>query len=112
MKIDSIQIQNTYGAYAGGASDASGENGRRRAGAALDDELGAAQQDRVELSSQAVHMADAQKMAPKVTGDDDGASREAKVAQLRSLVESGQYSVSSKDVARSILVGTFYDREA
>ena len=112
MKIDNIQIQNTYGAFTGGASDASSESSRRRSDAALDAESGTVQQDRVEISSRAVHMADAQKMAAKISNDEDTFSREEKVARLRSLVENGQYSVSTKDVARSILVGTFFDRKA
>lgn len=110
MKIDGVQIQKAYNAYAGNAADTSADS-KHKPQAALDSDLSDVQADRVEISSRAVHMSDAQKMASKVTNDEDQTSREEKVARLKSLVESGEYSVSSRDVARSILVGTFFDKK-
>lgn len=106
MKIEGYQLQKMYEAYSKNSTTAADGKGLTR-----QQKDTAEKTDRVELSEQASKMSDAQGIAQKVSAPaEDSSSREQRVAELKKLVESGQYSVSSKDVARSILTGLFYDR--
>lgn len=71
------------------------------------------QTDSLEVSSQCAELNEARKLADE-SGivDLDGGVREEKIEELKSLIEQGQYNVSAKDVAESIIKGKFLDSKA
>lgn len=67
--------------------------------------------DRVEISQHGADITQARALARKADLSGDEAARSSRVEELRQQVQSGTYSVSSKEIARSILGGNL-DRKA
>lgn len=101
MKIDGFQAQKIYESYAA----------RSQSAKASDSDGTAQKGDRVEISSKAADMSEAEQLKNKTTEEDSGA-RASRVAEIKKLVESGEYSVPAQAVAGSILKGAGLDRRA
>lgn len=62
--------------------------------------------DRVEISQRGADVAKASKLAQKAGSVDSAAeSRETRVNELKGLIESGQYNIDAREVAKSIVNG-------
>lgn len=101
MKIDSIQAGNIYNAY----SDKS-QPGKNVAAEGESIPGG----DRLEISGRASDVTEASELAKQALPASE--SRAAKLADIKSRIEAGTYSVPSKDVAQGILKGIFMDKKA
>lgn len=69
--------------------------------------------DTVEISSESADLNEARKLTSRsgITHT-DYESRSEKVEALKEQIEAGEYNVSAKDVARSILTGNYLDSRA
>ncbi|HEX3026328.1 MAG TPA: flagellar biosynthesis anti-sigma factor FlgM [Clostridia bacterium] len=104
MKIDGINIQKIYESFSKNAESAAEE------ACATKQDQGADPKDRVEISSKASDMSFARKTAQKQIGVESEQDREARIFQIKNQIESGQYSISSRDVAASIVKGRNFDK--
>jgi flagellar biosynthesis anti-sigma factor FlgM len=104
MKIDGFQAGKLYEAYA--------SKNNQAANLTPDDSSKAEKTDRVEISPKAAGMSEATALSQKIQGAESPADRQARISQLKSLIESGQYNVPSKAVAQSILIGSSLDVKA
>ena len=110
MKINGLQPQDVYKSFA--SNSVHGEDS-----AAADKKITAdVSADRVEISPESSELNEARNLVQQsgITESDDSqtASRSEKVEALKQQVESGEYNVSSKDVANSILTGRYLDSRA
>lgn len=107
MKINGLQPQDVYKSYMNSNlhSDDSVEKDKK-------DETDV-NADRVEISSESADLSEARELTRKsgIMSAHDS-SRSEKVEALKQQVESGEYNVSSKDVAKSILTGNYLDSRA
>lgn len=102
MKIDGIQAGRLYDAFSD--KKTSGQT----SGGARSPEKG----DRVEISGKASDMSKAGSLARSSSSSETSADRQARLDHIKKLVDSGEYNVSSKKVARSILTGRNFDTRA
>jgi flagellar biosynthesis anti-sigma factor FlgM len=107
MKIDGLQPQAVYKSFANSAAkiDDAGKKSVNQTDA-----------DRVEISSECSDLNQARKLVDQsgISADTSAqaSERSEKVEALKQQIESGEYYVSSKDVARSILTGNYLDSRA
>ena len=107
MKIDGIPVQNVLDAYTkNNTQQSGGQAGRVTRETQADSGEGT---DRVEISNQASDMSEARSLTRDVPRQSDS-DKEARIANIKSMIDSGQYSVPSGDVAKSILRGALLDR--
>lgn len=99
MDIKSIQASGVYQSFMKGAG---ADGTAKRPSQAADSG------DKLEVSSKAADLYDASVMAKKSLTPDE--ARAAKIADIKNRIENGTYSVPSRDVAASMLVGTLFDR--
>ena len=103
MKIDGYQVGKLYESYAGKNNQAAGVN---------QDTSKTDKSDRVEISSKAADMNAAVSLGQKITGAENPDERQTRIAELKKLIDAGQYNISSKAVAQSILLGSNLDIKA
>jgi flagellar biosynthesis anti-sigma factor FlgM len=103
MKIDGYQVGKLYESYAGKNNQAAGVN---------QDTSKTDKADRVEISSKAANMNVAVSLGQKIASTDSFDERQTRIAELKKLIDAGQYNVSSKAVAQSILLGGNLDINA
>ena len=110
MKINGLQPQDVYKSFASSTAH-SEDNVVADKKSAVD-----VSADRVEISSESADLNEARNLVQQAgITDSDGsqtASRSEKVEALKQQVESGEYNVSSKDVANSIVTGRYLDSRA
>lgn len=109
MKIDGLQPQDIYKSFVSGAVHG---NDVAAAGKKAAD----VSTDRVEISSESAGLNEARNLVRQsgIADIDDlqASGGSEKVEALKQQVESGEYNVSSKDVANSILSGRHFDSRA
>lgn len=107
MRIDKYQAGEIYRSFAEktAQSQPAGARATKTAG-------GAAQSDRVEISREASDMQQAKELASHISASETPEDRQARIADIKNRIESGQYTVASSDVARSILLGGNLDQRA
>lgn len=102
MKINGLQPQEIYKSYMQTSLHTDNEKSSAKE----------ANTDRVEISAQGTDINDARKLVKKSgISADEGADSE-RLEALKEKVQSGSYSVSSKDIAQSILKGRYFDKKA
>ena len=106
MKIDGYGVGKLYGQFASQTGPASGSS-RDKAHAE-----NAESSDRVEISPKASDMNSAGALAQRSVNTESAAEREQRIANIKGMIETGQYSVSSETVAQSILRGVHFDAKA
>lgn len=109
MRIDHYQAGEIYRAYAEKAAQTQAAGTGTTASDAVG---GTAPSDRVEISQKASDMQQARELSSRISADETPADRQARIADIKSRIESGQYQVASSDVARSILLGGNLDQQA
>lgn len=107
MKIDSIQAQNVYQSYQNDGVKAADS---RNAAASVDNE--ATKKDTLELSTQASSLRDARALSTKADAAGDGGEHARRLAAVKAAVADGTYHVEAREVTRSLLKGTVFDRRA
>lgn len=105
MKVDGYQVSKLYESYNGKNNQAAGVN-KDAANKAAE------KADKVEISNQASDMSNAISLGQKMKNTESPEDRQARIDEIKKLVDSGQYNVSSKEVAQSILVGKNLDVRA
>jgi len=107
MKISGLQPQDVYKSYMKSAVSTDSVD-------KADTEDVKVNADRVEISSQGSDISEARELVKKsgilADNDSDGASRSEKIEALKNQIQSGDYSVDSKDVSQSIVKGRFVDK--
>lgn len=106
MRIDQYQAGKVYRSFTEKAAQSQAA-GAKPAGTAG----GTAQSDRVEISREASDMQQAKELSSRVSAETPQ-DRQTRIADIKNRIESGQYAVSSSDVARSILLGGNLDQRA
>lgn len=102
MKINGLQPQEIYKSYMQNSSRAESEKSSTR-------EI---KTDRVEISAQGAGITGARELVKKSgISASEGTSSE-RLEAIKKQVQSGSYSVSSKDIAQSIIKGRFLDKKA
>lgn len=102
MKINGLQPQDIYKSYMQSPSRTETEKSSAKE----------VKTDRVEISAQGAGITGARELVKKSgINSGEGASSE-RLEELKKQVQSGSYSVSSKDIAQSILKGRFLDKKA
>lgn len=97
MKINGLQPQQVYKIFEKDVSYVNRAEGKTDSGEYADS---------LEISKQSADLSEARGLACDAgLYTDNSADREAKIENLKSLVEQGQYSIPAKDVANSILSG-------
>lgn len=104
MKVDGYQVSKLYESYNGKNNQAAGVN--------KDAADKTEKSDKVEISGQASDMSNAISLGQKVKSAESPEDRQARIDEIKRLVDSGQYNISSKEVAQSILVGKNLDVRA
>lgn len=107
MKIDGLQSQNIYKTFMTNTA---------HSGNAKQKDVSNVDADRVEISTESADLNEARELARqsgiKNELTTESASHQDKVETIRMMVESGEYNVSSKEIARSILTGNNFDSRA
>lgn len=107
MKIDGLQSQNIYKTFMTNTA---------HSGNAKQQNVSDVNADRVEISSESADLNAARELARQSGINNElkteSASHKQKVETLRHMVESGEYNVSSKEIARCILTGNNFDSRA
>jgi flagellar biosynthesis anti-sigma factor FlgM len=104
MKVDGYQVGKLYESFAGKNSQST---------TAGKEPSKAGKPDTVEISDQASDMNNAVALGKKVNElSETPEDRQARVDELKKLIDGGQYNVSSKAVAQSILLGGNLDIRA
>lgn len=98
MKINGIQAQNIYEKYQNIQ-----QGGQSKAADAQKD-----RGDTLELSAGAADLKEAGSLANRASAADT-TDRAAKIADIKNRIDAGTYSVSSADVAKSVLRGRVFD---
>lgn len=101
MDIKSIQAAGVYNSFLDkAAADKTGKQPLKTADGG----------DKLELSGKATDLYDASLSAQKALTPEK--SREDRIAEIKSRIENGTYSVSSRAVASSVLLGRLFDSKA
>jgi flagellar biosynthesis anti-sigma factor FlgM len=112
MKIDGIRAQNIYETYqkdlerteAGKPNPGTADTAKASAESGMS-------RDVIEISSQAADLKEAGMFAKKAMGE-SGGGKAARLAELKNLIDTGNYQVPSEEVAKSILKGIRLDLRA
>jgi anti-sigma28 factor (negative regulator of flagellin synthesis) len=110
MEINGLQPQDVYKSFMKSAVKTDSAD---KSGSADKTDVSDANTDRVEISSQGSNVNEARELVKNSGISDnssDGASRAQKIEALKNQVQSGNYSVNSKDVAQSIIKGMYIDK--
>lgn len=106
MKINSFQAQDIYNSYSKASQVASGD---KTATSAVN---ASKHGDKLEISEKGktASLIEAEGLAKKAIAPENHAQRAKKVSEIKNLVQSGNYNISSSEVARSILKGNLFDQ--
>jgi anti-sigma28 factor (negative regulator of flagellin synthesis) len=109
MKINGFQAQDIYNTYSKASQTANSEKAAAVATATTEK-----QGDKLEISEKgkAAYLHEAGNLAKKSLAPENQAQKAQKVAEIKNRVQTGNYNVSSTDVARSILKGNLFDQRA
>jgi flagellar biosynthesis anti-sigma factor FlgM len=103
MKIDGFKAEGIYESFnSQAAQQSAASKNPQKAGDRADG-------DKVEISSGATVMSEAKSLAKQAADLILPVDRETKIAQLRELINNGQYNVHSREVASSIVKGRLFD---
>jgi anti-sigma28 factor (negative regulator of flagellin synthesis) len=107
MKINGFKAQDIYNTYSKINQAANSEKA-----AAVADTTAGKQGDKLEISKKgkAASLLEAGNLAKQTLTPEDQNQRAQQVAEIKNLVQTGNYNVSLTDVARSILKGNLFDQ--
>ncbi len=104
MKIDGFQVSKRYETYSANSSKAANVN--------AGDQSRPDKTDRVEISAKAADMNEATALKQGIRQVESPDARQARIGEIKKLIDAGQYNVPTKAVAQSILVGSNLDIRA
>jgi negative regulator of flagellin synthesis FlgM len=105
MKINGLQPQEVYKTFSKDTVRTGSTDVKAVSGSGSD-------ADRLEVSQQCADLNEARRLVDDSGIDVKDDDREEKIEGLKSLIEQGQYNISAKDVASSILNGRLLDSRA
>jgi negative regulator of flagellin synthesis FlgM len=110
MKIDGFQAQDIYNTYSKINQTA---NSDKAAGAVAATATSGKQGDKLEISEKGktASMIEASNLAKKSLAPDTQEKRTQMVEDIKNRIQTGNYNVSSTEVARSILKGNLFDQK-
>jgi flagellar biosynthesis anti-sigma factor FlgM len=111
MKVDGYQVGKLYEKYATKSNQAATVK-QDTPETEKTNKLPTEKTDKVEISATAADMNKAVSLGQKLTSTESTDDRQTRIDSIKKLIDAGQYNISSKVVAQSILVGANLDIRA